>query len=308
MLNFSGTIYFIFFPFHLYKVNSFHGFYLQCVNALIQPDPSIVVLASEPARIQNDLSAATLQALGQSASTSSISAPPVHPEIAAQWSSVILQGLSEDTKKELAAKYPLAPNLKAAQAPLLNKEIKAAVSQMNVDRDIRVATVQNQTGSALLALGKAQSQLLDLQEEGGGEDLLPVIEAVNDAARLVADVHHHQSVTRQNIVSVSLDKNIKELIEDTTLDGGLFGANLGDRFKASKAIQKSGAELRKAAAKPTVRSDPKNFQSPSRTPAPRGGVRKFRQNLPKIRPVQVRSLAPQSRGRRVRDTRTGRYH
>jgi len=117
-------------------------------------------------------------------------------------------------------------------------------------------------------------------------------------------------VTRQNIVSVSLDKNIKELIEDTTLDGWLFGANLGDRFKTSKAIQKSGAELRKAAAKPTNKSNPKNFQSPSRSPAPQGDVRRFRQNLLKIRPVQVRNRAPQGQvqGRRVRDTRTGRYH
>jgi len=40
---------------------------------------------------------------------------------------------------------------------------------MNVDRYIRLATVQNQTGTALLALGKAQTQLLNLQEEGGGQ-------------------------------------------------------------------------------------------------------------------------------------------
>jgi len=59
----------------------------------------MVVLAPESPRIQNDLSTATLQALGQSVLTSSMTAPPIHPELAAQWTSVILQGLSGDTKK-----------------------------------------------------------------------------------------------------------------------------------------------------------------------------------------------------------------
>lgn len=103
--------------------------------------------------------------------------------------------------------------------------------------------------------------------------MLPVIEAINDGARLLAEVHHLQSVSRQGLISLGLDKGVKDLIQSTQLDGWLFGKELGDRFKAVKAIQKSGQELRgpkRIVSKPKV-SVPKNRQGPPRQQVALGG-------------------------------------
>lgn len=71
-----------------------------------------------------------------------------------------------------------------------------------------------------------------------------MLEAINDAARILADVHHEQSVARQHLISFSLDKSVKDLLPETKLDGWLFGANLLDRVKNAKALIKSSFELK----------------------------------------------------------------
>lgn len=120
--------------------------------------------------------------------------------------------------------------------------------------------MQSQMGASLAALGKALSLLVNLPQP---KDKLDIIEALSDGARLLADTHHEQSVSRQNVIATNLDKNIKTVTESIELDGWLFGVNLHERMKNAKQIEKSGEVLK---PKPvlTRKFSTKNFRNPPR--------------------------------------------
>ncbi|KAJ8942695.1 hypothetical protein NQ314_010019 [Rhamnusium bicolor] len=127
--------------------------------------------------------------------------------------------------------------------PKLNKEIKAALTEAYISRDDRRVNIQNQIGASLSALEKALTILLG--EEGSKDGTkCQMIELVSDAGRLLADIHHKNSETRRSLVTMKLNKKLKETLTDTSLDGWLFGDKLDERVKVAKAIEQSGNEQR----------------------------------------------------------------
>jgi len=199
---------------------------------------------------------------------------PIHQDLATQWEVDLVSGLDADAKSSLLSKYRLPPNLSAAKPPQLNIELKSALPDASIKRDIRLEQVQSQMGLGLAALGKAQTLFLATDPTQRGDSYLATVEAINDAVRILADVHHEQSIARQHLACISLDSSVKDLIPDIKLDGWLFGANLLDRVKNAKALVKSSLELK--ARKKTLFQGPsqpgssrmtegsKNFKRPSR--------------------------------------------
>ncbi|KAJ8911119.1 hypothetical protein NQ315_003294 [Exocentrus adspersus] len=241
---------------------------------------------------------------------------PLQKDIACQWSKDStgkLVGLNPKTRDTLIKKYQIPQNLTAAQPPVLNPEIKAAVAEASITRDQRLEKTQNQMGKALAALGIAQTALLSMLKEEGGDRLRQVIETLNDAARLSADIHHDQSLSRQHVISLNLDRNVKDLIQNTTLDGWLFGENLSERFKAAKAIEKTGQELRAQqkmapkAARPRTGSE--NLKPPPRQTL---GGQKYHQSASRRRSTRRTGQAQQqsrySQGHKPREKTSRRYH
>ncbi|CAH0562876.1 unnamed protein product [Brassicogethes aeneus] len=94
-------------------------------------------------------------------------------------------------------------------------EIKAAVNQSTLKRDESLGATQIQIGSSLAALGKALSVLLNMDEETN----LPLIEAISDAARLLADVHFQESESHRALVSLTLKKDLKDTLINAAYDG-----------------------------------------------------------------------------------------
>ncbi|KAG5880481.1 hypothetical protein JTB14_026693 [Gonioctena quinquepunctata] len=172
----------------------------------------------------------------------------IHHDLAKRWDAILKKGLDDPSKEAILKKYPTPSNCISISPPKLNAEIKVAAKDTAVTRDTTLELVQSQTGAALTAIGKCLTKLLKSEDETvEGRNNLDLIEGLSDSARLIADLHYKQSTARQNLVSMNLDQSLKDMIEDTSLDGFLFGDNLTERLKTNKAIERAGVELRKTA-------------------------------------------------------------
>nr|XP_049704766.1 uncharacterized protein LOC126056281 [Helicoverpa armigera] len=59
----------------------------------------------------------------------------VHKDIASRWSDILVNGIKDQTKNEILKAYNVPDNLRVAQAPTLNPEIRAAVNESALKRD-----------------------------------------------------------------------------------------------------------------------------------------------------------------------------
>lgn len=236
-----------------------------------------------------------LQVLGQHQEADNFSAP-IQREIASQWDLLLKKGLSDLDRQQLLGKYKIPVNCTSAAPPKLNPEVKAAINEAALKRDERLEKVQLQMGVSLAALGKALSLLVSSSQSEEESRNLEIIEALSDGAKLLADIHHDQSVSRQNVVCVSLDKNLKKIIETTDIDGWLFGENLSEKMKNLKQIEKSGDFLKsRPIPMKKGKGDQKNYKIPLRQPQALGGTGNFRRRPSTYRSLHYRKEHPYSR-------------
>ncbi|KAJ8940763.1 hypothetical protein NQ317_011138, partial [Molorchus minor] len=188
-------------------------------------------------------------------------------------------------------KYPPATNCPRIAPPRIKPRNKSAVSDSTIRRDKRLTEFQDQIGATLSALGKALTVLLGEERKGSN---LHLIELISDVGRIMADLHHTQSESRRVLVGQSLNKNFKDTLVDTSLDGWLFGDNLGDRVKTAKALERSGQDLKIPQPKQkqvALRTNQTlNSKSPSRQyKKPRLDGQRYQ---PRAKPVQQRHRQP----------------
>lgn len=215
---------------------------------------------------------------------------PIPIEIAQKWEVLLKRGLSVEDKQALLQKYRIPSNCPSAFPPKLNPEVKAAVNETALKRDQRLEKTQSQMGASLAALGQALSWLIQPEENG---QRLKIIEALSDGARLLADIHHEHSISRQNVISTNLDKSVKLIIENVELDGWLFGENLNERMKNAKQIEKSAEELKyKTRPVKKVHTEAKNVRYPPRQPV-LGGSQFSKRQMTSARVRQQRRDQPQ---------------
>lgn len=171
----------------------------------------------------------------------------LHKDIAARWSNILTNGLSKEVKLDLLKQYLPAENCANMKAPKLNLEIEAALSPLNVKKDIFSQSKQTQLSSCLSAIGIALNWALT-----SPKDALPhaqsIIKPLSDAGRLLCDSHYRESQSRRYAIINSLNKKTQDSVKNTKLDETLFGANLSEHLKSSKAISQSGAEMKYSAA------------------------------------------------------------
>ncbi|KAJ8966376.1 hypothetical protein NQ314_003552 [Rhamnusium bicolor] len=142
---------------------------------------------------------------------------------------------------------------------------------------------------------------LYLNQRRGDTPKLQLIELISDSAKLLADVHHQDSDSRRNLVSLHLKKDLIGTMNETGVDGWLFGENLGDRIKAARAMERSGQDLRNSSIKPSSKRKkktraPLNYRGPSRHPSgSRLGGQKYNRNRHPQAYYQDRQLSSRSR-------------
>ncbi|XP_064212474.1 uncharacterized protein LOC135265979 [Tribolium castaneum] len=197
--------------------------------------------------------------LGSQSPPSEMMGKPIHEEVAQVWEQTLQKGLNTEEIKDLLQKYPPIANCKLVQAPKLNAEVKRAITQQHSERDERLAHVQAQLGAAMGAVGTALT--FCLQEEGGTTSQL--IELLGDAGKLLASVHFAESQSRRILASAGINKTFKSTLTETPVDGWLFGDNLSERMKTTRALEKTSEELKIPKAKINTGKTQYNLNSKS---------------------------------------------
>ncbi|XP_061706475.1 uncharacterized protein LOC133517263 [Cydia pomonella] len=239
----------------------------------IQPPPSLPPIEAAPGTSSSvilpevqeadatvNLDPAILDLLGEDPSTKKSFGASLHKDIAPRWAHILTNGLTKESQADLIKQYRLPENCTNLSSPKLNPEIKAALSDLNIKQDQYSQGKQNQIGSGLAALGQALNWVVT------AKDIIPpdIVKALIDAGRLICDNHYRESLSRRYAVLNTLNRSIRDTVKDTKIDENLFGSNLSDHLKSSKAITKTGSEM-----KPTPRTP---YRAPSAFQSQRGAL------------------------------------
>ncbi|CAH1981695.1 unnamed protein product [Acanthoscelides obtectus] len=192
-----------------------------------------------------------LRLLGKNSVDDQASTKDINSELVQIWSHILQEGLDSEVLATICKKYSPPTNLSLANAPKLNSEVLSVLTEQHKQRDLKLSKRQDQMGAALVAIGKALTILL---EKGEGAHTRVLVECLSDAGRLISDIHHEESTCRRNLVSVSVDKQLRGTLSNVSVDGWLFGQNLGDRVKAAREMEKLSSNLKPKAVTATLTS------------------------------------------------------
>ncbi|XP_063622390.1 uncharacterized protein LOC134794510 [Cydia splendana] len=211
-----------------------------------------------------------LEILGEDPSLIQQYGKEIQNDLAKRLQHIATNGLAKEVSKELYDRYLPPSNCPLIDAPELNPEIKAAVSDTVIKRDKAIESKQKQLGRAISCIAEALTNLMSKEDKDA-----PVIKLLMDACRLISDNQNQDSVTRRNFILYNLKKDMKEQIQKTNIDKMLFGSELAETLKTAKSISKSGADLKLPTSSNKV-SGPKNKPY---TPQQYTGAQPKRNNL-----------------------------
>lgn len=210
------------------------------------------VCGETPLLVQNENQEATTQevlpsldpevltALGELVPEQVTYGPDIHPDLALRWAPILKKGLTDkDLKEKIFSEYATPQNCKLFRAPRLNPEIAAAVSEFARARDKKIECSQQQLGVGLTAINRAMSLLLT------SDNKVQAIKFLSDACRILSDLHALETQTRTKSLTQGLEKSFLNLIQESERDEMLFGSDLPEKIKASKAIEKQGSQIKK---------------------------------------------------------------
>ncbi|XP_046417420.1 uncharacterized protein LOC124178226 [Neodiprion fabricii] len=116
----------------------------------------------------------------------------IHPDVSVRWNAWLKSGLKKEEKDELLKNYPRGGSC-LLEAPILNPEIASTLNESAPKRDKYFCATQKLAGSSLSALAPAITLLL----ENETVDSKTILTNIWDAAKILAELHHSQSVARQ---------------------------------------------------------------------------------------------------------------
>lgn len=155
----------------------------------------------------------------------------LHESVKLHWNYWITHGIEKKVKEELTEKYARSTEF---DAPKLNAEISAILTEATIKRDRYMLENQKLAGSALTAIGSALTMIMSEEEV----DKLTFVQRLNEAAKLIIEIHHNQSVSRKTFIYPGVKKQFQNMLKETKSDNLLFGNNLADKIKDSKNIEK----------------------------------------------------------------------
>lgn len=165
----------------------------------------------------------------------------IHDQLASRFEHFATMGLAKDARKELNDKYLVPSNCVRIDAPVLNDEIKAALSEQLIKRDKAIEARQKLIAKAISSLATVITDEINTTSTDKNQELL---KKLMDVGRLLCDIQHSESLTRRNFAIFAVKKDLKEHLLNTKIDKHLFGENLSDTLKTAKAVCKSGTELK----------------------------------------------------------------
>lgn len=169
----------------------------------------------------------------------------IHTDIATRMKVVLCEGLKKEQKDKLIEEYPIPGNCQFFKAPILNPEVKAAVSEILHKKDASLAARQEQIGIVLSALTTTMDIIISKKF-----DTTLVLKHVSNACRLLCDSHYMDAKIRRNFLISSLNNKLKDTLKESKPEKYLFGDALHEHIKATKAINRSSLDLKQYNAKP----------------------------------------------------------
>lgn len=238
-----------------------------------------------------------LAALGESTSDTPDFGPSIHESLANIWLPLLRKGMPKENKEKLLKEYLIPNNCKLLQAPKLNAEISAAVSESVRGRDKKYVGLQQQLGQGIAAINRAMDVLLK------SDNKVEALKYMSDGCRILSDLHNFVTKDRTKLITPSLDKSFLPVIQDAERDESLFGNTLSEKIKASKAIERQGHQIKKsggalrANTPNTMHARPftsqGNWSGPPRYSSNRGGRGGNRKaNTPATRRPYISTAAP----------------
>uniref|UniRef100_A0A2A4J6C6 Uncharacterized protein n=1 Tax=Heliothis virescens TaxID=7102 RepID=A0A2A4J6C6_HELVI len=220
-----------------------------------EPPSQTTAVEAEIVEIEDprqDLDETVLQILGTDPLTTTSFGKDIQKDLAVRYEHIATCGLTKELRKELLESHLPPANCKLIDAPSLNPEIKAAVTDVIVKRDKAMQAKQKQLSSAIACLSEAITILLTKETKDPN-----ILKLLVDAGRILCDCQHNDSITRRNFILAVLKKELKDQMQLTKIDSLLFGQELADTLKTAKAINKSGAELKSAPQQKPTAARPK---------------------------------------------------
>ncbi|KAJ8909415.1 hypothetical protein NQ315_015134 [Exocentrus adspersus] len=179
----------------------------------------------------------------------------LQPDLVSRWNNILSNGLPKERRDQLLHKYP-KEGRGLLDAPILNLEVVSIMQEPATKRDAHLKEAQEITGLALVALGHAISSILNEDEEG--VDRANLLENLADTGKLLAELHHIQSTSRRAFITPGLNKELRQVLADSKVEGLLFGNNLQERIREAKAMERTARKL-----KPTPKQPQAIKQAPS---------------------------------------------
>nr|CAH7760217.1 unnamed protein product [Callosobruchus chinensis] len=118
---------------------------------------------------------------------------PLHNQLVLRWSSYIQEGIENEQKEKIIAKYPLFEECPLLKTPELGPELESCLDTKTLRQDKFMAHLQYDTGYALAALGSQINKLL----ASGTNINKETITALADAAQLICNIRHALSTHRK---------------------------------------------------------------------------------------------------------------
>ncbi|XP_043274544.1 uncharacterized protein [Venturia canescens] len=174
----------------------------------------------------------------------------IDEDLVNMWQKLINKGLTKEEKEELLKDYKRIPALEAKK---VNPEILASLAPKIAKKDSYLTEIQNLAGASLMATGMVLTLLMRVEEC----DKLELVKKISDIAKINIAVHHSISVTRKaNIFIPDLAPQVAGIIKKAEMDETLYGNDLGERIKESKALTRLSQDIKQ---KTTPNPEKKTF-------------------------------------------------
>ncbi|XP_031359061.1 uncharacterized protein LOC116182660 [Photinus pyralis] len=215
---------------------------LDCASAPVVLSPSE----------QDDL----LSLLGNVSTPATSVGPPIHDRIASNLTFILRNGLKSEDMSKLLQKYQVPENCIAVNSPKLNPLVSMSIPDKFVQRDANLAKLQARLGVALAATSVCLNTLLGVKSFDKS-----IIESLNDSLKIMSDIHFNQSQVRRSLIRSNISESLRSTLDGIALDDFLFGADLDEKVKASKSLEKVSKDLSLTKPKAVVHGS-KNFRNP----------------------------------------------
>lgn len=243
------------------------------------PPGSTVADAIPDSQVIPQITDEVMQLLGEDPTQKRVYGNDIQPDLAVRLQHMATSGLSKETRKELSDKYLIPANCTLIDAPLLNPEIKAAVSETVHKRDKGIEHKQKQIASAITCIAEALTLLISHEQNASPTELIKLL---MDAQKILCDCQNSDSLVRRNFILFNMKKEIKDQLQATKIDKFLFGAELAETLKAAKAITKTGDDMKpmppkqpaKKVINPKVQKNHLNWRAPPQSHRSKGTQRR----------------------------------